>query len=51
MNEFEEILVNTNEIIYAEAYVITRKLNRKPKNYNSRRKQKRPVWKTKKRKK
>ena len=47
MNECEEILVTTNEVIYAGAYVITEKLNGKPKNYNNRRKDKQPVWKTK----
>ena len=47
MNECEEILVTTNEVIYGGAYVITEKLNGKPKNYNNRRKDKQPVWKTK----
>ena len=47
MNEYEETLVTTNEVIYAGAYVITEKLNGKPKNYNNRRKHKQPLWKTK----
>ena len=47
MNECEETLVTTNEVIYAGAYVITEKLNGKPKNYNNRRKHKKTVWKTK----
>ena len=47
MNECGETLVTTNEVIYAGAYVITEKLNGKPKNYNNRRKHKHPVWKTK----
>ena len=37
MNECEETLVTTNEVIYAGAYIITEKLNGKPKNYNNRR--------------
>ena len=47
MNESEETLVPTNEVIYAGVYVITGKLNGKPKNYNNRRKYKQPLWKTK----
>ena len=47
MNECEETLVTTNEVIYAEAYVITEKLNGKPKNYNNKRKNKQPLWKMK----
>ena len=47
MNECEEKLVTTNEVIYVGAYVITEKLNGKPKNYSNRRKHKQPVWKTK----
>ena len=47
MNECEETLVTTNEVIYARAYVITEKLNGKPKNYNNRRKHKQSVWKNK----
>ena len=47
MNECEETLVTTNEVIYAVAYVITEKLNGKPKNYNNRRKHKQPLWKSK----
>ena len=37
MNECEETLVTTNEVIYSGAYVVTEKLNGKPKNYNNRR--------------
>ena len=40
MNECEETLVTTNEVIYAEAYVITEKVIGKLKNYNNRRKHK-----------
>ena len=47
MNECEEILVTTNEVIHVGAYVITEKLNGKPKNYNNRRKYKQSVWKNK----
>ena len=47
MNECKEILVTTNEVIHAGAYVITEKLNGKPKNYNNRRKYKQSVWKNK----
>ena len=47
MNECEETLVTTNEVIYAGAYLITEKLNVKPKNYNNRRKHKQPLWKIK----
>ena len=47
MNECEETLVTTNEVIYAEAYVITEKLNGKSENYNNRRKNKQPLWKMK----
>ena len=47
LNECEETLVTTKEVIYAGAYVITEKINGKPKNYNNRRKQKQPLWKTK----
>ena len=47
MNECEEILVTTNEVIQVGAYVITEKLNGKPKNYNNRRKHKQSVWKNK----
>ena len=43
MNECEETLVTTNEVIYAGAYVV----NGKPENYNNRRKHKQTVWKTK----
>ena len=46
-NKYEETLATTNGIIYAGAYVITGKLNGKPKNYNNRRKRKQPLWKTK----
>ena len=47
LNECEETLVTTKEVIYAGAYVITEKINGKPKNYNNRRKHKQPWWKTK----
>ena len=47
LNECEETLVTTKEVIYAGAYVITEKINGKPKNYNNRRKHKQPLWKTK----
>ena len=47
MNEYEETLVTTNEVIYAGAYVITERLNGKPRNYNNRRNHKQPLWKTK----
>ena len=47
MNECEETLVTTNEVIHAEAYVTTEKLNVKPKNYNNSRKNKQLLWKTK----
>ena len=47
MNECEETLVITNKVIYAGAYVITEKLNGKPKNYNNRRKHKQPLGKSK----
>ena len=47
LNECEETLVTTKEVIYAGAYVITEKINGKPKNYNNRRKYKQPLWKTK----
>ena len=40
INECEETLVTTNEVIYAGVYVITEKLNGKPKNYSNRRKHK-----------
>ena len=33
INEFEETLETTNQIIYTAAYVITEKLNGKRKNY------------------
>ena len=35
MNECEETVFTSNEVIYAGAYVITEKLNGKPKNINS----------------
>ena len=35
INEFEETLETTNQIIYTAAYVITEKLNGKQKNYMS----------------
>ena len=47
MNEYKETLVTTNEIVDAGAYVITKKLNGKSKNYNNRRYHKQPLWKTK----
>ena len=47
MNEREETVFTSNEVIYAGAYVITEKLNGKPKNYKSSRKHKQPMWKTK----
>ena len=47
MNEYKETLVTTNGIVYAGAYVITKKLNGKSKNYNNRRNHKQPLWKTK----
>ena len=47
MNEYKETLVTTNEIVDAGAYVITKKLNGKSKNYNNRRNHKQPLWKTK----
>ena len=47
MNEYKKTLVTTNEIVDAGAYVITKKLNGKSKNYNNRRNHKQPLWKTK----
>ena len=43
MNECEETLITTNEATYAAAYVITEKLNGKPKNWIN----KQSLWKTK----
>ena len=38
MNECEDTLVTTNELIYAAAYEIIKNLNVKPKIYNNKRK-------------
>ena len=47
MNESEWIYLTTNEAIYAGVYLISEKLNGKPKNHNNRRKHRQPFWKTK----
>ena len=47
LREFEETLQNINEVIYAGAYVVTEKLNGKPKKYTNRRSNKKPRWKEK----
>ena len=47
LRECEETLENINEVIYAGAYVVTEKLNGKPKNYTYRRTNKKPSWKDK----
>ena len=43
----EETLENINKVIYAEAYVVTEKLNGEPKKYTNRRTNKKPRWKEK----
>ena len=45
--EFEETLENINEVIDAGAYLVTEKLNGKPKKYTNRRTNKKPRWKEK----
>ena len=47
LRESEETLENINEVIYAGAYVVTEKLNGKPKKYTNRRTNKNPHWKEK----
>ena len=42
LRECEETLENINEVIYAGVYVVTEKLNGKPKKYTSRRTNKKP---------
>ena len=47
LRECEETLENIKEVIYAGAYVVTEKLNRKPKKYRNRRTNKKSRWKEK----
>ena len=48
--ECEETLENINEVIYAGAYVVTEKLNGKPKKYTNRRTNKKNLLERKNRK-
>ena len=43
--EYEEILQTMKEVIYAEGFVVTKKLNGKPKRFTSRRVNTKPRWK------
>ena len=43
--ECEETLETMNEVIYAGAYVVTEKLNRKPQKFTNRIVNKKPCWK------
>ena len=43
--ECEETLETMNEVIYAGAYVVTEKLNGKPKKFTNRRVRTKPCWK------
>ena len=43
--ECEETLETMNEVIYVGAYVVTEKLNGKPKKFTSRRVNTKPRWK------
>ena len=45
--EYEETLQNIDEVIYAGVYVVTEKLNGKPKKYANRRTNKNPAGKKK----
>ena len=45
LREFEEALETMNDVIYAGGYVVTEKLNRKPKKFISRRINRKPGWK------
>ena len=43
--ECEETLETMNEVIYAGAYVVTEKLNGKPKKFTNRKVRTKPCWK------